>query len=140
MRIQFFYQKKFRFVNQVPISKWLDHVAQQEKKNIINLNYIFTDDAYLLSLNKQFLHHNTLTDILTFDDSENKTISAEVYISIERVKDNTIRYGTKFGEELLRVIIHGLLHCCGYRDKSAVEKKKMRSKEDFYLRQFGVAK
>ena len=140
MPIHFFYQKKFHFTNQNAITKWLHSVARKEKRNISNLNYIFTNDAYLLSLNKQFLHHDTLTDILTFDDSENKAISAEIYISVERVKNNTIRYGTKFHEELKRVMVHGLLHCCGYRDKSAAEKKEMRSREDFYLQPFSVAK
>src|SRR5215467_8933379 len=130
MAIQFFFQKKFRFANQPSTIKWLRRVARQEKKQIKNLDYIFTNDDYLLSLNKQFLHHDTLTDILTFDHSRDKTISAEIYISIERVKDNTIRYGTNLKEELQRVMVHGLLHCCGYRDKSAAEKQEMRSKED----------
>ena len=98
---------------------------------------MFCTDSYLLTLNKAFLNHNTLTDILTFTLSEKSlSIISEIYISIERVRENAVFFKTSFSHELLRVIIHGILHLCGYSDGTPRQKLKMRSKEDFYLSQF----
>jgi len=115
---------------------WLRKSAYKEGKDITDLQYVFCSDDTLLAMNIQFLNHRTLTDILTFDyaakDSPEK-VSGEIYISIDRVRDNAKTFGVSVQQELSRVLIHGLLHLCGYRDKTTAEKKEMRSKEDHYL-------
>lgn len=112
---------------------WLDEVAKSEKKTISNLLYIFCTDAFLLDINQRYLHHDTLTDIITFP-YESNPIEAEIYISLERVFENaeTFSQGEKH-HELARVLVHGLLHMCGYTDHSEEEKEKMRAKESHYL-------
>ena len=110
-----------------------------ENKILEKLTYIFCSDNYLLNINKKFLFHNTNTDIITFDLSDSKKIiKGEIYISVDRVKENTIRYNTTFTDEFLRVIFHGALHLCGFQDKKDSEKQLMRKKEDFYLKTFHV--
>lgn len=115
---------------------WLRESAHKEGKDITDLQYVFCSDDTLLAMNIQFLNHRTLTDILTFDyaakDSP-ETVSGEIYISTDRVRDNAKTFGVSVQQELSRVLIHGLLHLCGYRDKTTAEKKEMRSKEDHYL-------
>jgi rRNA maturation RNase YbeY len=109
-------------------------VAKTEKKEIGDLTYVFCSDDYLLSLNQQFLKHNTLTDIITFDYSEGKKeLSGEIYISIDRVADNAAKFKTDFQDELHRVMIHGVLHLAGYKDKKPAEKALMRKKEEACL-------
>lgn len=138
MPVTFQYQTRgFRVRNQKQLANWLLTAAFLEHKEIERIDYVFCDDAFLLSLNKQFLHHHTLTDIITFDESTKHLLMAEIYISVERVKDNAAAYGVSFNEELLRVMIHGMLHCMGYNDKSEKDKKKMRRKENEYLKLFG---
>jgi len=97
------------------------------------LNYIFCSDEYLLDINKKFLKHDYLTDIITFDLSEQNGVTGEVYISLDRVRDNAKTFDSTFSDECLRVIIHGALHLCGYKDKNKIDKKEMRKKENFYL-------
>jgi len=97
------------------------------------LSYIFCSDKYLLSINQKYLNHNTLTDIVTFDLAEDAEIEGEIYISVERVKENAVKYAVDFEEELHRVIIHGLLHLIGYKDKTASQKAQMRKKEQACL-------
>jgi len=106
---------------------------RKEKKSLRRLDYIFCTDDYLLSLNRDFLKHDYFTDIITFDLSETDQIVGEVYISIDRVKDNAVSLENTFRQELLRVIFHGALHLCGFKDKKPKDIKLMRQKEEFYL-------
>jgi len=102
-----------------------------------DITYIFCDDAYLLEKNRQFLNHDTLTDIITFDLSENDNeLAAEIYISAERVADNAEKFSVSYNNELHRVIFHGMLHLCGFKDKSAKDKAEMREMEDLYLNKY----
>ena len=113
---------------------WIKEVARREKKTIKEINYIFCSDGYLLQLNQGFLNHKTLTDIITFDNSEGKNgLEGEIYISIERVQENAIKFNTEFEDELHRVMIHGVLHLIGYKDKKPSEKALMRKKEEACL-------
>lgn len=116
------------------------HIAQlftKEKKKLEEIRYIFCSDDYLLQINRDFLQHDYYTDIITFDLSEDTvSTTAEVYISIDRVKDNAVTQGTSFEQEMLRVLFHGALHLCGYKDKSKVQIADMRKKEEEYLISF----
>ncbi len=116
------------------VKKNLFSIIRKEKKKAGEINFIFCSDKFLLNLNKKFLKHGTLTDIITFQYPQKK-LSAEIFISIPRVNENSKKFKTYFEAELKRVMIHGILHLCGYRDKTPKEKKKMRNKEDFYLKQ-----
>lgn len=115
------------------ISDWIHKVISNEGFETGEINFIFCDDDYLLNLNVAFLDHDTLTDIISFDYTMGNLISGDVYISIPRVMENASIFNTSFQNELHRVIIHGILHYCGYKDKSEDEKLIMRSKEDEYL-------
>lgn len=116
---------------------WLLSVVDQEKEELSFLNYIFCDDAYLLDINQQYLNHNTYTDIITFDHREAPgPIEGDIFISVERVRENAHSFQVSFEKELHRVMVHGLLHLLGYLDKSESEQKRMRAKEDHYLAQF----
>ncbi|MFN6088498.1 MAG: rRNA maturation RNase YbeY [Cyclobacteriaceae bacterium] len=115
-------------------ASWIKEVARREKKTIKEINYIFCSDGYLLQLNQGFLNHKTLTDIITFDNSEGKNgLEGEIYISIERVQENALEFNTEFEDELHRVMIHGVLHLIGYKDKKPSEKALMRKKEEACL-------
>lgn len=115
------------------VKSWVSNTIQEENLKEGNINYIFCDDAYLLDKNIKYLKHNTLTDIISFDYTMGKLISGDIFISVERVKENAIAFKTTFKDELHRVMIHGVLHYCGYIDKTDADKKLMRSKEDYYL-------
>jgi rRNA maturation RNase YbeY len=115
------------------IKEWLGDVALKERKRIGQLDYIFCSDDYLLNINRQFLQHHTYTDIITFDYSENGLLSGEIYISLDRVKENAAQYHVTFMEELCRVMVHGLLHLAGYKDKKPQEQQLMRHAEDAAL-------
>ena len=117
------------------LTAWLINTAQSEKKQIARLSYSFVSDEELLILNRQFLDHDTLTDILTFP-YDYSPIEADICISYERVLDNARDHETTQENELLRVIVHGLLHMCGYTDETAESKAEMRTKEDHYLKQW----
>jgi probable rRNA maturation factor len=124
----------FQLAHPRKTSSWIKRVINKEKKSLSNLSYIFCSDKYLLQLNIQYLKHRALTDIITFDYSEDPTtINGEIYISIDRVKDNSAKFKRTFDEELHRVVIHGVLHLVGYRDKKASEKALMRKKEEACL-------
>ncbi len=115
---------------------WLNEVAKQEGKKILELTYVFCSDEYLLQINQEYLNHDTLTDIVTFDNSEDpKKIEGDIFISIERVRENGNKLGTS-ETELERVMVHGLLHLLGYKDKKKGDKALMTEKEDFYIKQY----
>jgi rRNA maturation RNase YbeY len=123
----------FNLDQKIQISKWIEFVIHQENRQLGEINYIFCDDSYLLDINIKELKHNTLTDVISFDYTVGDIISGDIYISTERVKENAKEFDNIFDDELQRVIIHGVLHYCGYKDKTDDEKKEMRSKEDYYL-------
>lgn len=131
-KINFFPENiKFDLKQKSKIKKWIAQVADKEKHIIENLNYIFCSDAYLLEINQTYLKHDTFTDIITFDNSEfENEIIGDIYISVERVKENSQKLQLQFEQELHRVMIHGLLHLCGYKDKKPAEKQKMTEMED----------
>jgi len=131
--ITFHYELDFFLPNETKTSSWVSSVISDEEHNLDEINYIFCTDDYLSHLNKKFLSHDTLTDIISFDYSVGKTISGDIFISIDRVKENAKTFNVTFAEELNRVIIHGVLHFCGYKDKSENEKTTMRDKENYYL-------
>jgi rRNA maturation RNase YbeY len=121
---------KFSLRDRTAARKWLNKVASSHKKSIASLNYIFVSDAVLLGMNKQFLEHNTLTDIITFPGEKSpKGITGEIYISIDRVRENAVLFNQTFKAELGRVMAHGLLHLCGFKDKTEKDKLVMRSQE-----------
>ena len=121
-------------INEPLIRDWLKSVIISEAKIPGEVQYVFCDDKQLLDINMQYLNHDTLTDIITFPSSNNNNIiSGEIYISIERVKENSKELNTNFSQEIQRVIVHGILHLIGYDDHSSSDKIQMRSKEDYYL-------
>ncbi len=123
----------FQLKDEQSITKWLKYAINTENKELGEINYIFCNDQYLLKKNQKYLQHNTFTDIITFDYTEENRLSADIFISIERVKENAITFAVLFETELKRVIIHGVLHLMGYKDKSKEDAETMRSKENFYL-------
>lgn len=123
----------FELPQKEKISEWISFTLDQEGKELGELNYIFCEDAYLFEINVKTLNHNTLTDIISFDYTLGAVVSGDVYISFERVWENARDLGLEFVDELHRVMIHGVLHYCGYKDKSDKQKKLMREKEDYYL-------
>lgn len=134
MPIRFFYEETdFKIKHPRKTVKWILESMIREGSSPKNLNYIFCSDQFLLNLNQKFLSHNTLTDIITFDYSEKSGISGEIYISIERVKENAKKFNSTVEEEILRVMIHGVLHLLGYKDKRPKEIATMRKKEEAYL-------
>ena len=136
--ISFNYETEFELTNETEISNWLSKVIQSENKKEGDINYIFCDDEYLVEINQQYLDHDTLTDIISFDYSVGNELHGDVFISIERVQENAEDYNVTFDEELKRVIIHGVLHYCGYKDKSEEEVVVMRNKEDEKIKLFHV--
>ena len=116
--------------------KWLNQVISNEDKEEGDITYIFCDDDYLLEKNIRFLNHNTLTDVITFDYCEGNSVSGDIFISIERVKENSEVFKVDFLTELNRVMVHGLLHLLGYKDKTERESKLMRKKENYYLSKY----
>lgn len=115
------------------IRDWVEFTIHQENRHLGEICFVFCDDDYLLEKNLKYLKHNTLTDIISFDYSMNDIVSGDVFISTERVSDNSTDLGIEFIDELHRVMIHGILHFCGYKDKLEDEGMLMRSKEDYYL-------
>lgn len=123
----------FKLKKKKKVRSWLIELAKTEDKVIEELNYIFCSDDYLLEVNKEHLNHDYYTDVITFDYCENNSVSGDIFISIERVKENAESFGKSFKNELKRVMSHGLLHLMGYKDKNKVEETKMRAMEDFAL-------
>jgi len=131
--INFNYETDFKLESEEVISKWILNTIENEKHKIEEINYVFCNDEYLHKLNVEFLNHDTLTDIISFDYSVGKIIHGDIFISIERVADNAEDFKVSFEDELNRVIVHGVLHYCGYKDKTDEDAKLMREKENYYL-------
>lgn len=125
-----------KFLSKRLLKEAVKNLANLEGKVLKDLSLVFTDDEYLLEVNKQFLNHDYFTDVITFDYSSFPDVSGDVMISLERVRDNALVLDQSFELELHRVVFHGVLHLCGYNDKSKEEAALMRSKEDFYLSMF----
>jgi rRNA maturation RNase YbeY len=136
--INFNYENDFELNNEEQFSNWISSVIVSEDKKEGEINYIFCDDEYLLGLNEQYLNHDTLTDIISFDYSVGKELHGDIFISTERVLENAAEFKVTFEEELKRVMVHGVLHYCGYKDKSDEDEKLMRSKEDEKIKMFHV--
>ncbi len=134
-RVTFRYaDRKLALLGKTTIQSFVETIFKREKKKLAHINYVFCSDAYLLNINRDFLAHDYYTDIITFGLSEpDQPVEAEIYISIDRVKDNANQLGISFKEEMLRVIFHGALHLCGYKDKKKSEVALMRQKENHYL-------
>ena len=121
------------FVSKRDLKEAVKNLTVQEGKTLKDLSLVFTDDDYLLEVNKQFLNHDYFTDVITFDYSSFPDVSGDVMISLDRVRDNALTLGQSFELEFYRVVFHGVLHLCGYKDKSHDDVILMRGKEDFYL-------
>lgn len=134
-RIQFFSEDiAFTLKKKQKLREWITDVIRNENRRPWYINFIFCSDNYLLDLNKTFLKHTTLTDVITFPYEEKQdTVSGDIFISVERVAENALKFGEKFEDELHRVMVHGVLHLLGYEDKSPAMKEKMTSIENFYL-------
>ena len=133
--ISFNSEVPFEISNADTIASWLSSIISQEDYNEGEVSIVFCDDEFLHKLNVEFLDHDTLTDVISFDYSMGKEIHGEIFISIERVQENAKEFDQSFEAELSRVMAHGILHYCGYKDKSTSEAATMRSKEEFYLQQ-----
>ncbi|MFK7001486.1 rRNA maturation RNase YbeY [Flavobacterium oreochromis] len=136
--INYNYETNFLLSNEVDYTEWIKTVIESENKELNEINYIFCNDEYLLEINKQYLDHDYYTDVISFDYTENNLIAGDIFISIDRIKENAIDLGVSFDEELKRVIIHGVLHYCGYKDKTSSEEELMRLKEDEKIKMFHV--
>ena len=136
--ISFNYEIDFETLEETIYTNWISSVIISENKSEGEINYIFCDDDYLVEINQQYLNHDTLTDIISFDYSLGNEIHGDIYISIERVRENAEEFKVSFEEELKRVMIHGILHYCGYKDKSESDETLMRSKEDEKIKLFHV--
>jgi probable rRNA maturation factor len=126
--------RKLVLAQKTAIQAFVETIFKKEKKKLAHINYVFCSDAYLLNINRDFLSHDYYTDIITFGLSEpGEPVEAEIYISVDRVKDNAVQLDVSFKEEMLRVIFHGALHLCGYKDKKKSDITLMREKENHYL-------
>jgi rRNA maturation RNase YbeY len=124
------------FVSKKELKRFVKELVAHEGKQLKELSLVFTDDEYLLEVNKQYLNHDYFTDVITFDYSDFPNVSGDVMISLDRVKDNAQSMNLDFETELYRVVFHGALHLCGYKDKKKEDAALMRSKEDFYIQMF----
>ena len=123
----------YNLKNKLKVKKWVKSILETEGKKAGDITYIFCNDQHMLGMNEKYLKHNTLTDIITFDYSEGEKLSGDIFISIERVKENAESFSATFNQELGRVMAHGVLHLSGFKDKTSEDKKMMRTKEDIYL-------
>ena len=136
--ISFNYETDFELHNEAGFSMWLSEVILSENKKEGEINYIFCDDDYLLEINQQYLDHDTLTDIISFDYSVGNELNGDIFVSVERVKENASDFNVTFHEEIQRVLVHGILHYCGYKDKTESDELVMRSKEEEKMKMFHV--
>ena len=134
--IDFQYIENDKLSNTEDLNLWINNVIKEEEMIIGELVYVLCNDEYLLKKNIQFLNHNTLTDVITFDYSDDKIISGDILISTERVVENAKIFNVNYLTELHRVMVHGLLHLLGYKDKNEKDAKIMRKKENYYLNKF----
>ena len=138
MHTSFYFERPFNLKERKRLKMFIASIFMSEHKRANSLNYIFCSDDYLLNINKQFLQHDYYTDIITFNLSESSDfITGEIYISIDRLWENSILHSTSLKEELHRVMFHGVLHLCGYKDKTKKQQAEMRDKENYYLKKFG---
>ena len=133
--INFHYELDFEIDNELDVANRIEELISRENRKLGEINYILCSDEYLYQINVDFLGHDTLTDIISFDYTVGKELHGDIYISIDRVKENALEFEVDFAVELHRVMFHGVLHYCGYKDKPESEKIVMRSKEDFYLKE-----
>jgi len=136
--ISFNYETTFEIHDESQFSQWISNVILSENKKEGDINYIFCDDNYLLQINEEYLNHDTLTDIISFDYSVGNELHGDIFISIERVQENASDFHVSFKEELLRVMAHGILHYCGFKDKTEAEELVMRNKENEKIKLFHV--
>ena len=136
--ISFNYETDFELSDETAISNWLSQVILSESKKEGDINYVFCDDEYLYKINVEYLDHDTLTDIISFDYSIGNELHGDIFVSVERVVDNAKDYEVTFDEELKRVLVHGILHYAGYKDKSEDDELKMRQKEEEKMAMFHV--
>ena len=136
--ISFNYESDFILDQEEHFASWIETIILSENKTLGEISYIFCNDEYLHNINMQYLYHDTLTDIISFDYTEGDVISGDIFVSIERVKDNAIDFKVTFEEELKRVLAHGVLHYCGYKDKTDADATLMRTKENEKIKLFHV--
>jgi rRNA maturation RNase YbeY len=136
--ISFNYETDFELENESQYEDWISRIIESEGFDEGEINYIFCDDEYLHKINVEYLDHDTLTDIISFDYTVGNLIQGDIFVSVERVKDNANDFKVSFEEELKRVLSHGVLHYCGYKDKSPKDEALMRSKEEEKMQMFHV--
>jgi len=136
--ISFNYETDFKLDNESQYEDWISRIIESEGFDEGEINYIFCDDEYLHKINVEYLNHDTLTDIISFDYSVGNLIQGDIFVSVDRVKDNANDFNVSFNEELKRVLSHGVLHYCGYKDKSPKDEALMRSKEEEKMQMFHV--
>ncbi|MEM0577302.1 rRNA maturation RNase YbeY [Flavobacterium polysaccharolyticum] len=136
--IDFNFETDFTLDNEPEYSSWLSRVILSEGKKEGDISYVFCNDEYLHNINVEYLNHDTLTDIISFDYSLGNELNGDIFISIERVQDNALDFSVSFDEELKRVMVHGILHYCGYKDKTEEDELLMRAKEDEKIKLFHV--
>ena len=136
--ISFNYETDFELENEEQYKDWISRIIESEGFDEGEINYIFCDDEYLHKINVEYLDHDTLTDIISFDYTVGNLIQGDIFVSVERVKDNANDFNVSFEEELKRVLSHGVLHYCGYKDKSPKDEALMRSKEEEKMKMFHV--
>ena len=136
--ISFNYETDFELENEAQYEDWISRIIESEGFDEGEINYIFCDDEYLHKINVEYLDHDTLTDIISFDYTVGNLIQGDIFVSVERVKDNANDFNVSFEEELKRVLSHGVLHYCGYKDKSPKDEALMRSKEEEKIQMFHV--
>jgi probable rRNA maturation factor len=135
--VRFHVLQPFSFNEKKQLKQAVTELMDNEGRDFESLDYIFCSDEYLLEINQKYLEHDDLTDIITFDLSDSpRLIKGEIYISVERIQDNSLLFNTSFRDELARVVFHGALHLCGYKDKGKKEQAEMRAKENYYLEKF----
>ena len=135
--VKFHVLEPFSFSEKKKLKAAVSDLMDEEGKLFISLDYIFCSDEFLLDINRTYLKHDDLTDIITFDLSDTPgELKGEIYISVERVRDNSLLFNTSFRDELARVVFHGALHLCGYKDKGKKDTAQMREKEEYYMAQF----
>ena len=136
--ISFNYETDFELENEAQYEDWISRIIESEGFGEGEINYIFCDDEYLHKSNVEYLDHDTLTDIISFDYTVGNLIQGDIFVSVERVQDNANDFNVSFEEELKRVLSHGVLHYCGYKDKSPEDEALMRSKEEEKMQMFHV--